>query len=68
MNKKPAKSSKNKSSKPTSASASDIENEAKVLFQKICGKWYAFSVVNNEAFMTEVNEDLIKKTNNKSNA
>lgn len=52
---------------PAGAQSKEIEKDADVLFQKIYDKWYAFSVVEDEAFMTEVEEnEVLKRT--KSNA
>jgi hypothetical protein len=49
-----------KNSKPSSASAKDLEFDAEVLFQKIYGKWYAFSVKDEDCLMTEVSEDQVQ--------
>ncbi|MBN22141.1 MAG: hypothetical protein CL678_12750 [Bdellovibrionaceae bacterium] len=35
----------------------NTEQEADVLYQKIAGKWYAFSVVDEDVFMGEVPEE-----------
>lgn len=35
--------------------------ETDVLFQRMYGKWYAFSVVNNDCLMTEVPEEEVQK-------
>ncbi|MCM0604901.1 MAG: hypothetical protein KA715_02315 [Xanthomonadaceae bacterium] len=32
---------------------------ADVLYQRIGGKWYAFSVVGDEVYMSPISEDLI---------
>lgn len=32
---------------------------AEVLYQRIGGKWYAFSVVGDEVYMSPISEDLI---------
>lgn len=63
-------SNSNSKKTPTSATAHDIERDAEILFQKIYDKWYAFSVVDDEAFMTEVTEDEVMKRKQapKSNA
>ncbi|MBI2606407.1 MAG: hypothetical protein HYW49_10035 [Deltaproteobacteria bacterium] len=43
------------------ASAHDQERSAEVLFQRLCHKWYAFSVVNDDCLMAEVSEEEIHK-------
>ncbi len=50
----------------TSKTTKDLEMEADVLFQKIYGKWYAFSTVDEECFMTEVSEEEIQKRSKKT--
>lgn len=45
----------------TGAVAKDLEVEAEVLFQRIYDKWYAFSVVEDDCFMTEVSEEEVQK-------
>ena len=49
----------------TDASAHDQERSAEVLFQRLCNKWYAFSVVNDDCLMTEVSEEEIHKRTHK---
>mgnify|MGYP001567297629 CR=1 FL=1 len=39
----------------------DTEFEADVLFQRICKKWYAFSVVEDDCFVTEVPNERINR-------
>lgn len=41
------------------------EFESDVLFQKIYGKWYAFSVVEGECMMTHVPDEQIESFSNK---
>lgn len=43
------------------ATARDLEFEADVLFQRIYGKWYAFSVVDEDCLVTEVSDDEVEK-------
>lgn len=45
----------------TGATARDLEFEADVLFQRIYGKWYAFSVVDEDCLVTEVSDDEVQK-------
>lgn len=45
----------------TGAIAKDLEYEADVLFQRIYGKWYAFSMVNDDCFVFQVSEDEIHR-------
>lgn len=54
------------SKKNTNKTTQDLEMEADVLFQKIYGKWYAFSTVEDECFMTEVTEEEIQKRNKRT--
>lgn len=37
------------------------EREADVLYQKLGGKWYAFSLVDDEVFMGAVTEEQIRE-------
>lgn len=36
---------------------------AEVLYQRIGGKWYAFSVVNEEVYMSPISDDLLSEIN-----
>ena len=57
-----AKTKKSTKTKPASgATARDLEFEAEVLFQRIFDKWYAFSVVEDDCFMTEVSESEVQR-------
>ncbi len=49
----------------TDAGANDQEHSTEVLFQRLCNKWYAFSVVDNDCLMTEVPEEEIHKRTHK---
>lgn len=38
-----------------------LEYEAQVLYQRIFDKWYAFSVIDEDCFMTPISDDEIQK-------
>lgn len=52
---------KKKNSNSTTTTAKDLEVEADVLFQRLYGKWYAFTVVEDDCLMTEVDEAEVKQ-------
>lgn len=43
------------------------DHEAEILYQKINGQWYAFSVIDDEVFYGRVSDDQINKQVNSSN-
>lgn len=53
--------SNSKKIKSTHTTPKDMETEAEVLFQKLYGKWYAFSVVEDDCLMSEVPEEEVNK-------
>jgi hypothetical protein len=59
-NKKNTKTNTN-ANRPTGAVAKNIEVEADVLFQKLYGKWYAFSELDGECLVSEVSDDEVQK-------
>ncbi len=60
--------SKNSKKAACQSSAEEIirEFDNDVLFQKICNKWYAFSVVEGECLMTEVPEEHVSAFSTKA--
>jgi hypothetical protein len=57
--KKNTKTTKNNN--PTGATAQNLEFEANVLFQRLYGKWYAFSEVDGECLISEVPDEEVQK-------
>ncbi len=59
---------KNANQKTSAQTTEDIvrEFDSDVLFQKIYGKWYAFSVVDGECMMTEVPDGQIEDFSQKA--
>ena len=49
----------------TSVKLKDVEFEADVLFQKIYGKWYAFSTIEDNCFVAKVSDDEVQKRSKK---
>lgn len=41
------------------------EFEADILFQRLCGKWYAFSMVNEDLFVGTIPDDQVKTMSRK---
>ena len=45
--------------KTTSQNDSNLEVETEVLYQKLGDRWFAFSIINDEVFMSPVTEDKV---------
>jgi hypothetical protein len=43
------------------ANAINTEMEVEVLYQKLGDRWFAFSIVNDEVFMSPVSDDQIQQ-------
>ena len=53
---------KNKSSK--TANQVNQELDVEVLYQKLGDRWFAFSLVGDEVFMSPISEDIINEIRN----
>ncbi len=47
--------------------AANDEQEVDVLYQKLGERWFAFSIVNDEVFMSPISEDQIADIRNQTN-
>lgn len=56
-----AANTKNTNTQETTTKSPEPEFEADVLFQRMFGKWYAFSVHDDECLVTEVSENEVNK-------
>ena len=46
----------------------NVEQEVEVLYQKLGERWFAFSVINDEVFMTPISEEQITEIRNDHSA
>ena len=52
-------------SKSLKKTQEELEFEADILYQRIYGKWYAFSMVNEDIFVGTVPDDQVKVASRK---
>ncbi len=55
-----------KSSNTGSKKAQNTEQEGEVLYQKLGEQWFAFSIVNDEVFMSPVTAETIQEVKNEA--
>lgn len=56
-----------KSAKKPNSTAQNHDQEVEVLYQKLGDQWYAFSMIDDEAFMSPVTEDQIEEVRRERN-
>lgn len=57
-------SNKNQNEIDTTSNKTPIEQDVDVLYQKLGDRWFAFSIINDEVFMSPVSEDQINTMRN----